>query len=165
MFKSTASLDEECDTHPVTNEKTSSTPSEQSYTIAPLRSQSVQRASGWSGLQNHMSSLESDYFLFKEKVAEDIKRLQSKIVSLTKIVEDQNTEIKYLKEENQNLREICIEQNNGKQQAQLAHSSEQLSILSGENNKLPPVSSEHESLIETNAVNLSTKGCLPSLNK
>lgn len=86
-----------------------------------------QRSSGWSGMKNQVSSLESGFLLFKEKVLADIKQLQDEIKVLSAEVNNQNIEITSLKEENQHLRQICINCNKTE-----AHSSVIESIQSSD---------------------------------
>ena len=79
-------------------------PEEISHSSADL----LNRSSGWSGLRSQISSLQSGYMLFREKVTRDFTGIEKKVKDLEVIVKSQNNEIALLKQENKRLSELCI---------------------------------------------------------
>ena len=66
------------------------------------------RETGWSGVKAQIVSLQSGYLLFREKTERNIVELGNKLSNLNKVIESQEKEINYLKEENKQLRDLCI---------------------------------------------------------
>ena len=62
----------------------------------------------WSGVKAQIVSLQSGYLLFTEKTERNIVELGNKLSNLNKVIESQEKEINYLKEENKQLRDLCI---------------------------------------------------------
>ena len=61
------------------------------------------RSSGWTGLSTQLSSLHSEYLLFREKVSADILHMLDKIDDLINVVKCQDDEIASLKDVNSKL--------------------------------------------------------------
>ena len=68
------------------------------------------RESGWSGLKVQVTSMHSDFLLFREKVLSDMSNLESKVKSLSLTIESQDREIALLKEENKKLDKLYQKQ-------------------------------------------------------
>ena len=73
-------------------------------------------------MRDQISSIESGYLLFKEKVTNDFVELEKKVKDLHVIVRRQNSEISLLKDENKRLNELCINYRSSKAPSPLGSS-------------------------------------------